>query len=733
MEKIIHEFISTERVYCDFLEFARDELFAAIPLQAIKSDKETKVVKNLISNWGQLHQFHVSFLLTLEIRCLIGGAHAGGHVSTQSGTVSAVAVPNTDSGASTTATPLRLKPNAASPLANVVIKLSPYFKLYSTYTTLYPAAQKIIEETMKDSSTFEAAVKRFEALPRAKNLNLFSIIIKPLQRVCKYELFLRDLLKKAPPTNVDLQTDILMAMTKTKSIVGSVNDTSKLNENLAELADLQDCLRPVGKVNLLQSHRRLDRQGNVMAVQMLPSGVASSSSCTSSTAEATPSSTDQDSDAALSAPLSSKNCEAVTMFLVSDVLLLCRYKLKRKNMMRSVEKHRYHVAHEISLQRVAISPVDGNADGQMSERGVGTFALEITTEVGKMNASYWVISFPDQKSREEWMRAILKLVDQLEGQEKRRRSSMARSSRGSTRRMGTKSSFHSPQSMTPSPRTTHGEQKTPSSTGSDSSGRYGRNRNVSDVSSTHSTSNNNHASPFTTPSTSGTVVHCPHCNEVLNVPASAHVMKCHFCRKVFLHRHGRTVGKPVHRDGFLGVVGKSGLFGSKKTKSRYCVLTNTEISMFKSMDVFLTQGESSVKSLIPINASTICRKKEWNVFIVETPNIENGKKWTKHELNADSEDDAIKWMDAIEVAKLPRNAQRIQPQQPRFASPTLAPSHVEAYAPSLPEAPVVTAAAPVLGQTMSNVTMIPPGIDPDTFLSLPPDIQEKIRSGELGL
>ena len=48
-----------------------------------------------------------------------------------------------------------LKPNAAQGLANVVIKLAPYFKLYSTYTTLYPSAQKIIETTQNESSIFE--------------------------------------------------------------------------------------------------------------------------------------------------------------------------------------------------------------------------------------------------------------------------------------------------------------------------------------------------------------------------------------------------------------------------------------------------------------------------------------------------------------------------------------------------------------------------------------------------
>ena len=88
-------------------------------------------------------------------------------------------------------------------------------------------------------------------------------------------------------------------------------------------------------------------------------------------------------------------------------------------------------------------------------------------------------------------------------------------------------------------------------------------------------------------------------------------MKCHFCRKVFLHRVGRTKGKPVHRDGFLGVRSKSGMFGTKKIKSRYCVLTNTEISMFKNMDVFLTKAV--VEAFVRLHEAGLVYRRERHV------------------------------------------------------------------------------------------------------------------------
>ena len=183
----------------------------------------------------------------------------------------------------------------------------------------------------------------------------------------------------------------------------------------------------------------------------------------------------------------------------------------------------------------------------------------------------------------------------------------------------------------------------------------------------------------------------------------------------------------------------------KKVKSRYCVLTNTEIAVFKSMDVFLHQGESSVKMLIPIDAYTSVRPAtstnkidKRNSFVVQLLHAHKGI-----ELNADSQQDALKWIHAIENAKSHGSGEtgggggggggRGEPQQPRFAPPNLAPAHVQPHAPALPSVPrggggggAVNGRSSRSGSSATGMMVIPPGIDPDQFLSLPKDIQEQI-------
>ena len=406
-----------------------------------------------------------------------------------------------------------------------------------------------------------------------------------------------------------------------------------------------------------------------------------------------------------------------------------------------------------------------------SERGVGRSALEITCGDEGKSQSWYIVSFPNMQECDKWMQHLRLAINLLESQAKNKRASL--------KAIGSRSRLSSSQS-TPrgsprgSPRrsssgSSSGEFGSPFSSGGSASGgsasgsASGSARRRSDGESTR-------PSPLVSEqkvSAAPTVVHCPHCNEVLTVPANAHVMKCHFCRKVFLFRSGRSVGKPVYRDGYLGVVTKSGMFGRKTIKSRYCVLTNTEISMFKTMDVFLHQGESSVKMLVPISSdhSNVSRAPQngktdrRNTFLVETL----GSHSKIHELNADSEEDAMLWIRAVETAMQPRghsgsvsspyqqqHQQQQQQQQHHHQSP-LAPSHIQAYAAPLPRVPPEvpplnqparggggrggsngrSASSASSGSNVTAAVVIPAGIDPDTFLSLPKDIQDQLLRGEL--
>ena len=78
-----------------------------------------------------------------------------------------------------------------------------------------------------------------------------------MQRVCKYELFLRDLQKLLAKIGANQGIRTLRALTATKAAVGQVNQREKTAENLEKLAQLQERLRPIGRLNVMQPHHRI--------------------------------------------------------------------------------------------------------------------------------------------------------------------------------------------------------------------------------------------------------------------------------------------------------------------------------------------------------------------------------------------------------------------------------------------------------------------------------------------
>ena len=247
-----------------------------------------------------------------------------------------------------------------------------------------PASVPLFTEARKGNDEFNDIVRAFEQNPAAEGLNIESILVKPIQRVCKYELFLRDMGKKAAKTDdANLQMDVVMALQVTKEAVSHVNQKDKDAENLAKVAALHGELRPANTVNLLKAHMRLILEANVMAIEV-PSQAAAADSMSDPFGLSTkdhlkpprlPKSPDSasNSDAALQAPLSTVSAEPVHAFLLTDILILSRFKLKKKGLMRRQDKHRYHIAQIIPLHNARVSVIDSGS----CELGLGTHALKL--------------------------------------------------------------------------------------------------------------------------------------------------------------------------------------------------------------------------------------------------------------------------------------------------------------------------------------------------------------------
>jgi len=105
-----------------------------------------------------------------------------------------------------------------------------------------------------------------EQRPECQGLNLLGYLIKPVQRICKYPLLFRELLKNTPKDHADYP-NIENCFTKVQEVAEYVNEKQRSNESAKKMVELQDNLVdfPKGFV-IVSPSRKFMREGNFIKV-----------------------------------------------------------------------------------------------------------------------------------------------------------------------------------------------------------------------------------------------------------------------------------------------------------------------------------------------------------------------------------------------------------------------------------------------------------------------------------
>ena len=77
--------------------------------------------------------------------------------------------------------------------------------------------------------------------PECRGLDILAFIVKPVQRLCKYPLLLRELIKYTPKEHSDY-ANLLHAMDKMESLVALVNKSSREAANVQKLTEIENSL-----------------------------------------------------------------------------------------------------------------------------------------------------------------------------------------------------------------------------------------------------------------------------------------------------------------------------------------------------------------------------------------------------------------------------------------------------------------------------------------------------------
>ena len=140
-------------------------------------------------------------------------------------------------------------------------RYAPFFRLYSAYAVNFMAAQRRIKELMSGSDARAKELRDFLlACDMASKTSLSALLIMPIQRIPRYELLLRELVKREPGDALlqQLFEDI-------QSVATHVNDSIRERENRAYVMEIQNSFRP--PLALVAAHRLFMREGVLMLLR----------------------------------------------------------------------------------------------------------------------------------------------------------------------------------------------------------------------------------------------------------------------------------------------------------------------------------------------------------------------------------------------------------------------------------------------------------------------------------
>ncbi|KAJ3070680.1 Myosin 10A, isoform D [Podochytrium sp. JEL0797] len=219
-QEVIHEIIHTERDYVSDLE-----IMIHVYMKKIKEAKgmRPKDVSVVFSNLEAILPLNMELLKRLEERQAM---HKNGVVEQ---------------------------------IGDIFVKVTDYLKMYTMYCSNHPYALMKLQTVRQTRSTAKF-LDALSFLPECRNLDLPTFLLKPIQRICKYPLLIRETIRHTHPSHPDFP-HLTLALSKIETVVTIVNEGARQAENVQKMLDLQT--RLVVKLNLVMPSRVLKKNGPI--------------------------------------------------------------------------------------------------------------------------------------------------------------------------------------------------------------------------------------------------------------------------------------------------------------------------------------------------------------------------------------------------------------------------------------------------------------------------------------
>ncbi|KAE8281552.1 FYVE, RhoGEF and PH domain-containing protein 4 [Larimichthys crocea] len=213
--KIANELLQTERAYVARLHLLDQVFCKRLTEEASRGSFPPEVIRNIFSNISSIYSFHGKFLLHDLENCISHWWERPG-------------------------------------LGHVWLQHAPFLRMYADYVRNFDQSMELVRTWTERSSAFRNIIQDIQSQEICGSLSLQHHMLEPVQRVPRYEMLLRDYLKKLPMDNPDyepahksLQT-ISMAATHSNTAIHKAESLKRLLE-IYEMVGEEEVVNPTNE------------------------------------------------------------------------------------------------------------------------------------------------------------------------------------------------------------------------------------------------------------------------------------------------------------------------------------------------------------------------------------------------------------------------------------------------------------------------------------------------------
>lgn len=224
LHNIANELLLTERAYVNRLDLLDQVFYCKLLEEANRGSFPAEMVNKIFSNISSINAFHSKFLL-----------------------------PELEK---------RMQEWETTPrIGDILQKLAPFLKMYGEYVKGFDNAMELVKNMTERIPQFKSVVEEIQKQKICGNLTLQHHMLEPVQRIPRYELLLKDYLRKLPPDSPDWN-DAKKSLEIISTAASHSNSAIRKMENLKKLLEIYEMLGE--EEDIVNPSNELIKEGQIL-------------------------------------------------------------------------------------------------------------------------------------------------------------------------------------------------------------------------------------------------------------------------------------------------------------------------------------------------------------------------------------------------------------------------------------------------------------------------------------